>query len=74
MLKKLYLKYLHLKTISKFKSCGSNFKFDPSSSIFTPHLMTIGNNVFIGEKAHISANINIGNNVMFGPKPLIVKM
>lgn len=34
--------------------------------------MTIGNNVFIGEKAHISAHINIGNNVMFGPRPIIV--
>lgn len=56
----------------KIHSVGNNFKFDPNSSIFTPQLLTIGDNVFIGEKAHIAAHVTIGNNVMFGPRPMII--
>ena len=56
----------------RLKSVGDNFLFDVESYILTPEHMEIGNNVFIGEFAHISADLKIGNNVMFGPRPIII--
>jgi acetyltransferase-like isoleucine patch superfamily enzyme len=67
--------YYFVKTrviINKFRKVGSNFSFDPKSRIVTPQLIEIGDNVFIGEAAHISAELTIGNNVMFGPRPVIL--
>lgn len=58
--------------LKRFSSVGDNFLFDPLSSILTPQKIEIGNNVFIGERAHISAELKIGNNVMFGPRPVII--
>lgn len=64
--------YRRSAVVTKLRSCGENFSFDPLSSILTPHLMDVGNNVFIGERAHIAAEVTIGNNVMFGPRPIIL--
>lgn len=58
--------------MKKFRKVGCNFSFDPKSTIVTPQLIEIGDNVFIGESAHISAELKIGNNVMFGPRPVIL--
>lgn len=58
--------------VKQFKSVGANFVFDPWSSIMTPEMIEVGDNVFIGEMAHISAEVRIGNNVMFGPRPMLL--
>lgn len=58
--------------LKKVKLHGKNFMFDGRSTFVTPESMTIGDNVFIGECAHISAEVEIGNNVMFGPRPIIL--
>jgi acetyltransferase-like isoleucine patch superfamily enzyme len=65
---------LILKTIIIRKLCsvGKNFVFDPYSSIYSPELIEIGDNVFIGERAHISAKIKFRNNIMLGPRPVII--
>lgn len=68
----LYIAYIKKRLIrSKFKSVGKNFAYDPLSVIMTPNLITVGDNVFWGEGAHISAELTIGNNVMFGPRVCI---
>ncbi len=41
------------------------------SEFLSPENITIGDNVFIGDNAHFSGHITIGNNVMFGPRPMI---
>lgn len=58
--------------VRKMKRVGKNFIFDPFSSFIHPEYMEIGENVFIGGGAYISAEIRIGNNVMFGPRPIIM--
>lgn len=58
--------------LAQFRKVGSNFIYSSDSSILTPQYMDIGDNVFIGEGAHISAEVEIGNNVMFGPRPTII--
>jgi len=58
--------------LKRLKAVGGNFVFDPLSTFLDPHLISIGNNVFIGEHAHFAAELKIGNNVMFGPSPIIV--
>lgn len=67
--------YLYLRKRSllrRLRRVGANFVFDPLSTILTPEYIEIGDNVFIGELAHISAEVSIGNNVMFGPRPMII--
>lgn len=58
--------------LRRFRKVGSNFLFDPLSTILAPEHIEIGDNVFIGERAHISAELKIGNNVMFGPRPMLI--
>ncbi len=58
--------------LKRFRRVGANFLFDPQSTILTPEHIEIGDNVFIGERAHISAEVSIGNNVMFGPRPMLI--
>ncbi len=56
-------------TKSQFKACGSNVYIGNDCS-FTHRNITIGDNVFIGEKCVIHSahgQIVIGNHVMFGP-------
>lgn len=59
----------------KFKSCGSNFKWDPLSSVFAkPECAEIGNNVFMGGGVHISVHtsLKIGDGVGVGPRSIII--
>jgi len=59
---------------SRFVKCGKNVKFYPISSWFIYKNISIGNDVFIGERASFKAyiaKINIGNKVMFGPNVTI---
>ncbi len=59
---------------SMFCKCGNNVYLGKKSE-FTYKNITIGNNVSIGMYAIFmssNAKINIGNNVMFGPKVTIV--
>ncbi|HEX2984845.1 MAG TPA: DapH/DapD/GlmU-related protein [Ignavibacteriales bacterium] len=58
--------------LAKFKKVGERFIFDLNSHILSPEHMEVGDNVFIGEGAHFSAVMKIGNNVMFGPRVLIL--
>jgi acetyltransferase-like isoleucine patch superfamily enzyme len=68
-----YLLYIKKKTLMlQLKRVGKNFICDPNSSIDYPKYVEIGDNVFIGEQAHISAEVKIGNNIMFGPRPMII--
>jgi len=55
------------------KHCGKSVKLGPNVFILNPHLVTIGDNVFIGDKSTISGNvhIDIGNDVLFGPEVMI---
>ena len=69
---KYYYYFKKRSLLKRFKKVGNNFIFDPTSSIMTPELVEIGDNVFIGEKCHISAEVKMGNNIMFGPRPIIL--
>jgi acetyltransferase-like isoleucine patch superfamily enzyme len=71
-LKRYYRYYRKMVFLKKFKKVGKNFIFDPFSKIYHAEYIEVGDNVFIGEDAHISGEIKIGNNVMFGPRPMII--
>jgi acetyltransferase-like isoleucine patch superfamily enzyme len=53
-------------------SIGENFSCDPSTRVLLPKFFKAGNHVFIGEQSYISAQINIADNVMFGPRVMIL--
>lgn len=61
---------------SQMKTCGSNLRLHPSTSVyFGIENLSLGNNVSIPRYAHIfctDAPLTIGNNVIFGPSPTIV--
>ena len=63
------------KVITKMflKSCGKSVKIGANVFFLNPQLVTIGDNVFIGDNSNISGNIEIkiGNSVMFGPEVMI---
>lgn len=65
-LKKYIIKFL-------LKKCGKNVKVGPNVNILNPHLVSMGDDVFIGDKSTIAGivEIKIGNNVMFGPEVMI---
>jgi len=59
----------------KFKTCGSNFRWDPLSSFFVrPDCAEIGDNVYLGEGFHISVHdyLRIGDGVVAGPRLIIM--
>jgi acetyltransferase-like isoleucine patch superfamily enzyme len=58
--------------LGQIGSFGTNFSFDARSTILRPGLLKVGNNVFIGEAAYISADVTIGDNVMMGPRVMII--
>lgn len=61
------IRMLLLRTL--FKKTGNNFIFDPND-LFTYQTICVGNDVYIGPGAKLSASnstITIGNKVMFGP-------
>lgn len=65
---------LAVKLISfKFNYCGEGVHFDAFSCRFVdPSLISLGDFVFIGPRAHISANIIIEKYVMFGPNVTVL--
>jgi maltose O-acetyltransferase len=70
---RMWIHYFERKSIrKKIGKCGENFSFGPYCTFVAPQLLKIGHNVFIGEKAHISGEITIGNNVIFGPSVIIL--
>ncbi len=58
--------------LARFQQVGTNLNFSPIDSHFSAETIKIGKNVFIGERAWCGGNITIGNNVMFGPRPMIL--
>lgn len=59
---------------SSFKNSGKNVRFFPLNSTFNYKNISIGNDVFIGDRAYFFSsisNIIIGNKVMFGPNVTI---
>jgi acetyltransferase-like isoleucine patch superfamily enzyme len=59
----------------RFKSCGSNFRWDPLTSFFAkPECAEIGDNVFLGEGFHISVaeSLKIGDGVIVGARLIIM--
>jgi len=42
--------------------------FPENSSLLTPETIRLGDDVFIGEGAHFSGDISVGNRVLFGPR------
>lgn len=72
-----FLKVKELRKIfmqRKFKSCGKNVVFCSGIRFQVPKGISIGENVWIGEKSRLSAaggGIYIGNNVIFGPEVAI---
>jgi acetyltransferase-like isoleucine patch superfamily enzyme len=54
------------------KRVGKNFLFDPCSFFIHPEHIEIEENVFIREGADIPTEFRIGNNVMFGPRAIIM--
>ena len=57
---------------NKLAHIGTNVQFDPRSTVTMPEHVWIGDNVFIGELAHIAGHITIGDNVMFGARPMLI--
>lgn len=55
-----------------FKAVGKNICIDTSCVIVNPELMTLGDNVFIGRDAHISSEMTLGNNILIGPRGVII--
>jgi maltose O-acetyltransferase len=55
-----------------FSSIGKNVIFDPLGTYITPELTEIGDNVFIGERPHFSGPVTIEDNVMFGPRVMLL--
>lgn len=59
---------------SSFAKIGSKVIFSPLNSTFSFRTISIGNNVFIGDRAYFTAalsHIHIGNNVMIAPNVTI---
>lgn len=73
-------RYLKIKELRKFflkrrfKSCGKDVVFCSGSKFHVARNISIGNNVWIGEKCRFSGasgKITIGNNIAFGPEVVI---
>jgi acetyltransferase-like isoleucine patch superfamily enzyme len=53
---------------ARLAAVGPNFVCDPLDSHFlTPATLRVGRNVFFNGGAHVSGDITIGDNVLFGP-------
>jgi acetyltransferase-like isoleucine patch superfamily enzyme len=55
-----------------FETFGQGSVIANNCTILTPSKITIGKNVFIGERAHITARLIIKDNVMIGPRSTII--
>ena len=51
---------------------GENVILDPLGTYITPGTIRIGSNVFIGERPHFTGRISIGDEVMFGPRVMLL--
>ena len=71
LLKKIKFYTHKRKLLSKLKLVGENIIYDIKSPFLTSAEIEIGNNVFIGPRAYITAAVKIGNYIMFGPFPII---
>lgn len=68
-----YEEYFRARTLRRtLGHIGANVQFDPRSTVTMPEHVRIGDNVFIGELAHIAGHITIGDNVMFGARPILI--
>jgi chloramphenicol O-acetyltransferase type B len=56
----------------RFKSYGKHFTVSDTTSIFKKKSVEVGDYVFIGAKAHLYANVKIGNFVMIASNVAIV--
>lgn len=52
----------------RFAAVGDGVSFDPTTSVFSYEHITVGRDVFVGWGAHFFGQIEIGDDVMFGPK------
>ena len=71
--KKAFNRTMRFSTRSLFKKCGNNVKFSVYDT-FSFNSIELGNNIYIGKGAKISARhstIKICDNVMFGPNVTI---
>jgi acetyltransferase-like isoleucine patch superfamily enzyme len=69
----IFLRIRGLLTRPFFGRCGSNLRLGRNLTFYNPSKIEIGNNVYIAEGNWFSAGerIQIGNEVMFGPKSVI---
>lgn len=56
---------------SKFSKIGQRTKFYPECSSFRYEAISLGSNVFIGKGAFFRAELEVGDDVMFGPSVYI---
>lgn len=69
-LSKVYKRLLMFVYLPLFKKHGRNILFFPHNSTFSYSTISLGDNVFIGDRAYLNATISsitIGDNVLFGP-------
>jgi maltose O-acetyltransferase len=71
LIAKLAWRMRRAKWSRRFRAAGRNLSVDPGCTILTPGSISVGDDVFIGEYAHLSGDITIGNKVMIGPRPMI---
>jgi acetyltransferase-like isoleucine patch superfamily enzyme len=71
LIKKIFNKYKKKKLLGTLKNVGSLEIDINRQRILTPSLVSVGNEVFMGEDIYIAAEVNIGDRVMFGPHCLI---
>lgn len=65
-------KYKRHKLMNSFKCIGSLEVDIHRQRILTPKLIEIGQEVFLGEDIYISAEVSMGDRVMFGPRCTII--
>lgn len=58
--------------LRRFGAVGRDFRFDPNSIFSTPAQLEVGDDVFIGPRAYVSADVRIGHRVMLGPDPTLI--
>jgi maltose O-acetyltransferase len=54
--------------LRRFASCGEHLDFDPLKSVLSYEQISVGSNVYIGWGAYFFGEIEIGDDVMFGPE------
>lgn len=71
-IKEILRRIYYLRSFLAFKSYGSNILLSKNGTIVRPQEISLGSDIFISERFHISArNLSIGSNVMIGPNLVI---